>query len=151
MATHQMTRCHAPMKVKQIHSVRKETTSHFCSVPCQHLRVCASASVSTSDYWSESDQDEVDGSMTLKQEGPSSLCDTYHRTPSVSTHTHSAFSLPCFTLIEYFIPKNPTFFRASQTIALFINKTSECSESIQLPPRPSLLCSAVRCFLQPGL
>uniref|UniRef100_A0A8C6KTI3 Si:ch211-26b3.4 n=1 Tax=Nothobranchius furzeri TaxID=105023 RepID=A0A8C6KTI3_NOTFU len=36
------------------------------------------------DYWSESDQDEVDGSMTLKQEGPSSLCDTYHRTPSVS-------------------------------------------------------------------
>ncbi|XP_077589633.1 connector enhancer of kinase suppressor of ras 2 isoform X2 [Stigmatopora nigra] len=34
------------------------------------------------DYWSESDQDEVDGSMTLKQEGPSSLCDTYHRTPS---------------------------------------------------------------------
>ncbi|XP_061783898.2 connector enhancer of kinase suppressor of ras 2 isoform X2 [Nerophis lumbriciformis] len=35
------------------------------------------------DYWSESDQDEVDGSMTLKQEGPSSLCDTYHRTPSL--------------------------------------------------------------------
>ncbi|XP_061581742.1 connector enhancer of kinase suppressor of ras 2 isoform X1 [Cololabis saira] len=34
------------------------------------------------DYWSESDQDDVDGSMTLKQEGPSSLCDTYHRTPS---------------------------------------------------------------------
>uniref|UniRef100_A0AAQ5XKD5 Uncharacterized protein n=1 Tax=Amphiprion ocellaris TaxID=80972 RepID=A0AAQ5XKD5_AMPOC len=39
----------------------------------------------TSDYWSESDQDEVDGSMTLKQEGPSSLCDTYHRTPSVNS------------------------------------------------------------------
>uniref|UniRef100_A0A3Q3JD18 PH domain-containing protein n=1 Tax=Monopterus albus TaxID=43700 RepID=A0A3Q3JD18_MONAL len=37
------------------------------------------------DYWSESDQDEVDGSMTLKQEGPSSLCDTYHRTPSVNS------------------------------------------------------------------
>uniref|UniRef100_A0A671YBM6 Si:ch211-26b3.4 n=1 Tax=Sparus aurata TaxID=8175 RepID=A0A671YBM6_SPAAU len=36
-------------------------------------------------YWSESDQDEVDGSMTLKQEGPSSLCDTYHRTPSVNS------------------------------------------------------------------
>ncbi|XP_031135996.1 connector enhancer of kinase suppressor of ras 2 isoform X4 [Sander lucioperca] len=36
------------------------------------------------DYWSESDQDEVDGSMTLKQEGPSSLCDTYHRTPSAN-------------------------------------------------------------------
>uniref|UniRef100_H3DEB0 Si:ch211-26b3.4 n=1 Tax=Tetraodon nigroviridis TaxID=99883 RepID=H3DEB0_TETNG len=34
------------------------------------------------DYWSESDQDDVDGSMTLKQEGPPSLCDTYHRTPS---------------------------------------------------------------------
>uniref|UniRef100_A0A674PRC3 Si:ch211-26b3.4 n=1 Tax=Takifugu rubripes TaxID=31033 RepID=A0A674PRC3_TAKRU len=60
------------------------------------------------DYWSESDQDEVDGSMTLKQEGPSSLCDTYHRTPSMvssssplplqhgrhfsseSTHSHSS-------------------------------------------------------------
>ncbi|XP_030252854.1 connector enhancer of kinase suppressor of ras 2 isoform X2 [Sparus aurata] len=41
------------------------------------------------DYWSESDQDEVDGSMTLKQEGPSSLCDTYHRTPSVNLlHTY---------------------------------------------------------------
>ncbi|KAI9515717.1 hypothetical protein NQZ68_022071 [Dissostichus eleginoides] len=37
------------------------------------------------DYWSESDQDEVDGSMTLKQEGPSSFCDTYHRTPSVNS------------------------------------------------------------------
>uniref|UniRef100_A0A6Q2ZJZ8 Uncharacterized protein n=1 Tax=Esox lucius TaxID=8010 RepID=A0A6Q2ZJZ8_ESOLU len=35
-------------------------------------------------YWSESDQDEMDGSMTLKQEGMSSRCDTYHRTPSVS-------------------------------------------------------------------
>uniref|UniRef100_A0A8D3CDK2 Connector enhancer of kinase suppressor of ras 2-like n=1 Tax=Scophthalmus maximus TaxID=52904 RepID=A0A8D3CDK2_SCOMX len=39
------------------------------------------------DYWSESDQDEVDGSMTLKQEGPSSLCDTYHRTPSMVSST----------------------------------------------------------------
>ncbi|KAL4648809.1 connector enhancer of kinase suppressor of ras 2-like [Arapaima gigas] len=37
------------------------------------------------DYWSESDQDDVDGCMTLKQEGPSSLCDTYHRTPSVNS------------------------------------------------------------------
>lgn len=36
------------------------------------------------DYWSESDQDDVDGSLTLKQEGSSTLCDTYHRTPSVS-------------------------------------------------------------------
>ncbi|XP_059919773.1 LOW QUALITY PROTEIN: connector enhancer of kinase suppressor of ras 2 [Gadus macrocephalus] len=45
------------------------------------------------DYWSESDQDEVDGSMTLKQEGPSSICDTYHRTPS--THLlHSYDQLP---------------------------------------------------------
>uniref|UniRef100_A0A8C5H8W6 Connector enhancer of kinase suppressor of ras 2-like n=1 Tax=Gouania willdenowi TaxID=441366 RepID=A0A8C5H8W6_GOUWI len=42
------------------------------------------ACVST-DYWSESDQDEVDGTMTLKQEGPSSICDTYHRTPSVNS------------------------------------------------------------------
>lgn len=48
---------------------------------------CVSILISISDYWSESDQDEVDGSMTLKQEGPSSLCDTYHRTPSVSTQT----------------------------------------------------------------
>uniref|UniRef100_A0A3B5LWB0 Uncharacterized protein n=1 Tax=Xiphophorus couchianus TaxID=32473 RepID=A0A3B5LWB0_9TELE len=46
--------------------------------------------VLTSDYWSESDQDEVDGSMTLKQEGPSSLCDTYHRTPSVSNVNSSS-------------------------------------------------------------
>uniref|UniRef100_A0A8C8ICJ5 Connector enhancer of kinase suppressor of ras 2-like n=1 Tax=Oncorhynchus tshawytscha TaxID=74940 RepID=A0A8C8ICJ5_ONCTS len=54
-----------------------------------------------SDYWSESDQDEMDGSMTLKQEGMSSRCDTYHRTPSVSaghrftlwnTHSHSTYS-----------------------------------------------------------
>ncbi|KAG7263364.1 hypothetical protein CRUP_030485 [Coryphaenoides rupestris] len=45
------------------------------------------------DYWSESDQDEVDGSMTLKQEGPSVLCDTYHRTPS--THLfHNCDQLP---------------------------------------------------------
>uniref|UniRef100_A0A4W5LVD2 Si:ch211-26b3.4 n=1 Tax=Hucho hucho TaxID=62062 RepID=A0A4W5LVD2_9TELE len=36
-------------------------------------------------YWSESDQDEMDGSMTLKQEGMSSRCDTYHRTPSVNS------------------------------------------------------------------
>ncbi|KAJ8338310.1 hypothetical protein SKAU_G00372760 [Synaphobranchus kaupii] len=37
------------------------------------------------DYWSESDQDDIDGSMTLKQEGPASLCDIYHRTPSVNS------------------------------------------------------------------
>ncbi|KAG7517544.1 connector enhancer of kinase suppressor of ras 2-like isoform X1 [Solea senegalensis] len=45
------------------------------------------------DYWSESDQDEVDGSMTLKQEGPPSLCDTYHRTPSTNL-LHSYDQLP---------------------------------------------------------
>ncbi|XP_061690845.1 connector enhancer of kinase suppressor of ras 2 [Syngnathoides biaculeatus] len=45
------------------------------------------------DYWSESDQDEVDGSMTLKQEGPSSLCDTYHRTSS-SNLLHTYDQLP---------------------------------------------------------
>ncbi|XP_006781836.1 connector enhancer of kinase suppressor of ras 2 isoform X3 [Neolamprologus brichardi] len=45
------------------------------------------------DYWSESDQDDVDGSMTLKQEGPSSLCDTYHRTPSANL-LHSYDQLP---------------------------------------------------------
>ncbi|XP_028975324.2 connector enhancer of kinase suppressor of ras 2 isoform X6 [Esox lucius] len=37
------------------------------------------------DYWSESDQDDVDVSMTLKKEGPSSLCDSYHHTPSVNS------------------------------------------------------------------
>ncbi|NWI51676.1 CNKR2 kinase, partial [Calyptomena viridis] len=37
------------------------------------------------DYWSESDQDDMDGSVTLKQEGSSTLCDTYHRTPSVNS------------------------------------------------------------------
>uniref|UniRef100_A0A3Q2PJ19 Si:ch211-26b3.4 n=1 Tax=Fundulus heteroclitus TaxID=8078 RepID=A0A3Q2PJ19_FUNHE len=51
----------------------------------EFTRPRACALVSISDYWSESDQDEVDGSMTLKQEGPSSLCDTYHRTPSVNS------------------------------------------------------------------
>ncbi|KAK5925415.1 hypothetical protein CgunFtcFv8_017939 [Champsocephalus gunnari] len=45
------------------------------------------------DYWSESDQDEADGSMTLKQEGPSTLCDTYHRTPS-NNFLHSYDQLP---------------------------------------------------------
>ncbi|XP_053735933.1 connector enhancer of kinase suppressor of ras 2 isoform X2 [Synchiropus splendidus] len=45
------------------------------------------------DYWSESDQDEVDGSMTLKQEAPASLCDTYHRTPSTN-FLHSYDQLP---------------------------------------------------------
>ncbi|XP_069469025.1 connector enhancer of kinase suppressor of ras 2-like [Ambystoma mexicanum] len=38
------------------------------------------------DYWSESDQDDLDGSLTLKQEAPpTTLCDTYHRTPSVNS------------------------------------------------------------------
>uniref|UniRef100_A0AAX7W4H1 Uncharacterized protein n=1 Tax=Astatotilapia calliptera TaxID=8154 RepID=A0AAX7W4H1_ASTCA len=50
-----------------------------------HNFVCACVFIVTSDYWSESDQDDVDGSMTLKQEGPSSFCDTYHRTPSVNS------------------------------------------------------------------
>uniref|UniRef100_A0AAQ6AFS2 Uncharacterized protein n=1 Tax=Amphiprion ocellaris TaxID=80972 RepID=A0AAQ6AFS2_AMPOC len=48
------------------------------------------------DYWSESDQDEVDGSMTLKQEGPSSLCDTYHRTPSVSVDNNWKTFFKCW-------------------------------------------------------
>lgn len=68
--------------------------------------VCVSASISTLDYWSESDQDEVDGSMTLKQEGPSSLCDTYHRTPSVST---SIFSV-VFQSDGIFYPHKPHSF-----------------------------------------
>ncbi|NXH30477.1 CNKR2 kinase, partial [Myiagra hebetior] len=37
------------------------------------------------DYWSESDQDDIDGSLTLKQEGSSTLCDSYHRAPSVNS------------------------------------------------------------------
>ncbi|XP_053570932.1 connector enhancer of kinase suppressor of ras 2-like [Bombina bombina] len=37
------------------------------------------------DYWSESDQDDVDGSLTLKQEGPSTMTDTYHRTSSANS------------------------------------------------------------------
>ncbi|XP_046876864.1 connector enhancer of kinase suppressor of ras 2-like [Hypomesus transpacificus] len=37
------------------------------------------------DCWSESDQDEMDGSMTLKQEAMSSQFDTYHRPPSVNS------------------------------------------------------------------
>uniref|UniRef100_A0A8C4SZP3 Si:ch211-26b3.4 n=1 Tax=Erpetoichthys calabaricus TaxID=27687 RepID=A0A8C4SZP3_ERPCA len=41
--------------------------------------------ICVADYWSESDQDEIDGSLTLKQEVPSSMCDTYHRTSSVNS------------------------------------------------------------------
>ncbi|XP_008112848.1 connector enhancer of kinase suppressor of ras 2 isoform X1 [Anolis carolinensis] len=37
------------------------------------------------DYWSESDQEDIDGSLTLKQEGPATICDTYHRTPSMNS------------------------------------------------------------------
>ncbi|OPJ89672.1 connector enhancer of kinase suppressor of ras 2-like [Patagioenas fasciata monilis] len=37
------------------------------------------------DYWSESDQDDTEGSLTLKQEGSSTLGDAYHRTPSVNS------------------------------------------------------------------
>ncbi|KAJ1198817.1 hypothetical protein NDU88_002656, partial [Pleurodeles waltl] len=38
------------------------------------------------DYWSESDQDDLDGSLTLKQEAPpTTLCDTYHRTSLVNS------------------------------------------------------------------
>ncbi|KAM4662473.1 connector enhancer of kinase suppressor of ras 2-like [Discoglossus pictus] len=37
------------------------------------------------DYWSESDQDDIDGSLTLKQEAPSTMSDTYHRTSSVNS------------------------------------------------------------------
>ncbi|KAJ8266453.1 hypothetical protein GJAV_G00130600 [Gymnothorax javanicus] len=37
------------------------------------------------DYWSESDQDDIDGALTLKQESSAPLCDSYHRTPSVNS------------------------------------------------------------------
>lgn len=46
--------------------------------------VSETQNVLLADYWSESDQDDIDGSLTLKQEGSATLCDTYHRTPSVS-------------------------------------------------------------------
>ncbi|CAL9707331.1 unnamed protein product [Knipowitschia caucasica] len=55
------------------------------------------------DYWSESDQDDVDGSMTLKQEGPSSMCDTYHRTPSANylhTYDHLPRSVSSMSLLR---------------------------------------------------
>ncbi|XP_043913208.1 connector enhancer of kinase suppressor of ras 2-like [Protopterus annectens] len=44
------------------------------------------------DYWSESDQDDIDGSLTLKQEGPSALCDTY--LPASSVNSTSPFPEP---------------------------------------------------------
>ncbi|GCB70669.1 hypothetical protein scyTo_0001341, partial [Scyliorhinus torazame] len=37
------------------------------------------------DYWSESDQEDANDSLTVKAEGPSSVCDTYPRTPSVNS------------------------------------------------------------------
>ncbi|XP_055499447.1 connector enhancer of kinase suppressor of ras 2 [Leucoraja erinacea] len=37
------------------------------------------------DYWSESDQEDVNDSLTVKAEGPSAVCDTYPRTPSVNS------------------------------------------------------------------
>ncbi|XP_078268744.1 connector enhancer of kinase suppressor of ras 2 [Rhinoraja longicauda] len=37
------------------------------------------------DYWSESDQEDVNDSLTVKAEGPSAMCDTYPRTPSVNS------------------------------------------------------------------
>lgn len=41
--------------------------------------------ISVSDYWSESDQEDLDGTMTLKQDGPSSHCDSHHQTSLVSS------------------------------------------------------------------
>ncbi|XP_038604401.1 connector enhancer of kinase suppressor of ras 2-like isoform X2 [Tachyglossus aculeatus] len=37
------------------------------------------------DYWSESDQDDMDGSLTLKHEGPPALGGANHRTPSATS------------------------------------------------------------------
>ncbi|XP_072286747.1 connector enhancer of kinase suppressor of ras 2-like [Pyxicephalus adspersus] len=37
---------------------------------------------SEADYWSESDQDDIDGSMTLKQEPATTVSDTYNRNSS---------------------------------------------------------------------
>lgn len=48
------------------------------------LSLTIQTSFCLADYWSESDQEDIDGSLTLKQDGPITLCDTYHRTPSVS-------------------------------------------------------------------
>lgn len=112
------------------------------SIPSNMFNFCPKP-----DYWSESDQDEVDGSMTLKQEGPSSLCDTYHRTPSVSqqpTPTNPTSSLLCFVLMEYFIHMCMAVFSSTETTAPSINKTSEC-ESIWFSQRHR--SSVFRCLL----
>uniref|UniRef100_A0A8C1GV01 Si:ch211-26b3.4 n=1 Tax=Cyprinus carpio TaxID=7962 RepID=A0A8C1GV01_CYPCA len=55
------------------------------------------------DYWSESDQDEVDGSMTLKQEA------TYHHNPSVSIYSHLS------TRMHIFSPKHSLSLSLTQT------------------------------------
>uniref|UniRef100_A0AAR2KY28 Connector enhancer of kinase suppressor of ras 2-like n=1 Tax=Pygocentrus nattereri TaxID=42514 RepID=A0AAR2KY28_PYGNA len=77
--------CRRKFAFKACHPKIKNWTaiSSFCTLTYSftHTEILPSLS----DYWSESDQDDIDGSMTLKQEGPSSLCDTYHRTPSVNS------------------------------------------------------------------
>lgn len=81
-----MTRCRVLTRVGWIRCFYKTKKTYVTTRKAVSVNVCVNVYVcvlSRSDYWSESDQDEVDGSMTLKQEGPSSICDTYHRTPSV--------------------------------------------------------------------
>ncbi|XP_014869706.1 PREDICTED: connector enhancer of kinase suppressor of ras 2-like isoform X3 [Poecilia mexicana] len=94
------------------------------------------------DYWSESDQDEVDGSMTLKQEGPSSLCDTYHRTPSANllhSYDHLPRSLSSMSLLRSTpspLPKSastspipPQMVSSTSPLPLQVNSSSPFPES----------------------
>uniref|UniRef100_A0A8C3KVI1 Connector enhancer of kinase suppressor of ras 2 n=1 Tax=Calidris pygmaea TaxID=425635 RepID=A0A8C3KVI1_9CHAR len=59
--------------------------SFYFATDCLEEMNSETRNVLLADYWSESDQDDIDGSLTLKQEGSSTLCDTYHRTPSVNS------------------------------------------------------------------
>ncbi|XP_016528304.1 connector enhancer of kinase suppressor of ras 2 isoform X2 [Poecilia formosa] len=94
------------------------------------------------DYWSESDQDEVDGSMTLKQEGPLSLCDTYHRTPSANllhSYDHLPRSLSSMSLLRSTpspLPKSastspipPQMVSSTSPLPLQVNSSSPFPES----------------------
>ncbi len=56
------------------------------------------------DYWSESDQDEIDGSMTLKQEA------TYHHNPSVSINSRLSTHLHTFSPKNTFISCKINYF-----------------------------------------
>lgn len=66
-----------------------KSDTNACENPSYDMFESSGNGFFLADYWSESDQEDIDGSLTLKQEGPVTLCDTYHRTPSVSYGQHS--------------------------------------------------------------